>query len=103
MLLTMGCFFFFGFRGVQVFSFMSFVGFEFYFAFLFRSKKKRSQRKCFYVEVIPQTKWLKMTPSALKRPNSQVCQDFLTEGVLVDEGRRFLTFDGFLAQTVYVS
>ena len=44
-----------------------------------------------------------MTPSALKRPNSQVYRDSLTEGVLVDEGRDFLTFDGFLAQTVYVS
>ena len=43
----------------------------------FFSEAKRNARKesAWYVEVIPLTKWLKMAPPSLKRPNSQVCRN----------------------------
>ena len=70
----------------------------------FFSEAKRNARKesAWYVEVIPLTKWLKMAPPSLKRPNSQVRRCFFA----LDGGLCFLpslwALEGGLAQTVAV-
>jgi hypothetical protein len=56
-------------------------GIDLFFSHFF-SEAKRNARKesAWSVEVIPLTKWLKMAPPSLKRPNSQVCRNLLGFG-----------------------
>jgi hypothetical protein len=70
--------FFFGFYEVVIYM-VSFI--DMFFSHFF-SEAKRNARKesAWYVEVIPLTKWLKMAPPSLKRPNSQVCRNLLGVG-----------------------
>ena len=71
-------FLFFGFYEVVIYM-VSFI--DMFFSHFF-SEAKRNARKesAWYVEVIPLTKWLKMAPPSLKRPNSQVCRNLLGVG-----------------------
>ena len=71
-------FLFFGFYEVVIYM-VSFI--DMFFSHFF-SEAKRNARKesAWSVEVIPLTKWLKMAPPSLKRPNSQVCRNLLGVG-----------------------